>query len=474
MRAAAVIATPATDAQAGLRREIRELGVLLGRTLVRQEGQELLNQVERIRHLIRADRDSAAALLADVEPSDATKLVRAFTTYFHLANVAEQVYRGRELADIRARDGSWLSQAVDRIAAAEIPRSEIEPEVRRLAVRPVFTAHPTEAARRTVLYKLRQIAELLDGAHARVTARLEETVDLLWQTDELRIAKPDVVDEARNAVWYLDGLHADAVPHVLEELAEELGRLGLELAPDARPLAFGTWIGGDRDGNPNVRPDATGRVLDLQHDHGLRDAIAVVDVLRRDLSSSLVIAGATPQLQGSLARDLELLPEVEPRFLRLNAEEPYRLKLTCIQQKLVNTRRRLAAGGAHEEGRDYVGAADLLAELDLVRQSLAEHRGELIAHGRLERAMRTLATFGLHLATLDVREHADAHHHALAQLFDRVGELSWRYADLPRSNRLGLLRKELAGRRPLTPQPAHLDEAGARTLAVFTTVREAL
>ena len=263
MRAAAVIATPATDAQAGLRREIRELGVLLGRTLVRQEGQELLNQVERIRHLIRADRDSAAALLADVEPSDATKLVRAFTTYFHLANVAEQVYRGRELADIRARDGSWLSQAVDRIAAAEIPRSEIEPEVRRLAVRPVFTAHPTEAARRTVLYKLRQIAELLDGAHARVTARLEETVDLLWQTDELRIAKPDVVDEARNAVWYLDGLHADAVPHVLEELAEELGRLGLELAPDARPLAFGTWIGGDRDGNPNVRPDATGRVLDL-------------------------------------------------------------------------------------------------------------------------------------------------------------------------------------------------------------------
>ena len=122
-----------------------------------------------------------------------------------------------------------------------------------------------------------------------MTARLEETVDLLWQTDELRIAKPDVVDEARNAVWYLDGLHADPVPHVLEELAEELGRLGLELAPDARPLAFGTWIGGDRDGNPNVGPDATGEVLDLQHDHGLRDAIALVDVLRRDLSSSLAM-----------------------------------------------------------------------------------------------------------------------------------------------------------------------------------------
>ena len=158
---------PATDAQAGLRREIRELGVLLGRTLVRQEGQELLDQVERIRHLIRADRDSAAALLAEVEPSEAIRLVRAFTTYFHLANVAEQVHRGRELAGIRARDGSWLSQAVDRIAAAEIPRSEMEAEVRRLGVRPVFTAHPTEAARRTVLYKLRQIAELLEGTDPR-------------------------------------------------------------------------------------------------------------------------------------------------------------------------------------------------------------------------------------------------------------------------------------------------------------------
>ena len=472
-RAVAAIAPPTTDAQAGLRREIRELGVLLGRTLVRQEGQELLDQVESIRHLIRADRDSAAALLADVEPAEATKLVRAFTTYFHLANVAEQVHRGRELADIRARDGSWLSQAVDRIAAAEIPASEVEAEVRRLGVRPVFTAHPTEAARRTVLYKLRQIAELLEGADPRASARLEETVDLLWQTDELRIAKPDVVDEARNAVWYLDGLHADAVPHVLEELADELSRLGLELAPDARPLAFGTWIGGDRDGNPNVGPDATGRVLDLQHDHGLRDAIAVVDVLRRDLSSSNLIAGATPELQGSLARDLELLPEVEPRFLRLNAEEPYRLKLTCIQQKLVNTRRRLASGRRHEPGRDYVGAADLLAELELVRASLIEHRGELIAHGRLERAMRTLASFGLHLATLDVREHADAHHHAIGQLIDRLGEEAAPYAELSREDRLAVLSRELASRRPLAFRPPPLDDAGERTYATFEAIRAA-
>src|SRR6185295_5837531 len=327
----------------------------------------------------------------------------------------------------------------------------------------VFTAHPTEAARRTVLYKLRQIADLLSAGGSRVTARLEETIDLLWQTDELRIARPDVVDEARNAVWYFDNLHADAVPDVLEELADELRRLGLDADPERRPLAFGSWIGGDRDGNPNVGPDSIGRVLGLQHDHALRDAIAMVNVLRRDLSSSERIAGATPELRESLARDLELLPEVEPRFLRLNAEEPYRLKLTCVQEKLVNTRRRLAAGSPREEGRDYIGAGELLADLRVVRDSLLAHRGGLIAHGRLERGMRTLSAFGLHLATLDVREHADAHHHVLGQLIDG-------YLDLSRAERRNVLSAELGGDRPLSFRPLAVDAAAQRTFATFEAI----
>jgi phosphoenolpyruvate carboxylase len=440
---------------------------------VRQEGEQLLELVERTRALIRSDRVEAAALLTDLEPAAATRLVRAFTTYFHLANVAEQVHRGRELAALRERDGSWLTQAIDRIAAAGIPRDALADEVGRLQVRPVFTAHPTEAARRTVLYKLRQIADLLSEGGPRVTARLEETIDLLWQTDELRIARPNVVDEARNAVWYFDGLHADAVPDVLEQLADELRRLELDADPARRPLAFGTWIGGDRDGNPNVGPDSVERVLGLQHDHGLRDAIAVVNVLRRDLSSSVRIAGATAELRESLARDLELLPEVEPRFLRLNAEEPYRLKLTCIQQKLVNTRLRLADGRPREGGRDYVGADELLAELRLVRDSLLAHRGGLIARGRLERAMRTLAAFGLHLATLDVREHADAHHHAIGQLMDRLEASRAPYSELSRLERRDLLARELASSRPLAFRPPHLDEAGMRTFATFESIASA-
>jgi phosphoenolpyruvate carboxylase len=470
------------DTQAELRRDIRELGTLLGETLVRQEGQELLDLVERVRLLIRTDRKAAVAQLSAVEPATARRLVRAFSIYFHLANIAEQVHRGRELTALRVSDGTWLSQAVDRIEAADVDQAQLRAELERLAVRPVFTAHPTEAARRTVLAKLRQVAALLDerdqrlaapDAERHLRARLEELIDLIWQTDELRVARPDVVDEARNAVYYFDTLYREALPGVLEALAEQLARLGYELPVDARPLAFGSWIGGDRDGNPNVGPENTDQVLALQHEHAIRGALDLIDELRSDLSPSVRIAGATPALEASLAADLDALPDIEPRYRRLNAEEPYRLKLTCMRQKLLNTRRRLAADRPHEPGRDYAGAGELLAELELVRESLLEHRGELIGRGRVERATRTIAAFGLQLATLDMREHADAHHHAVGQLFDRLAESERPYAELSRDERRELLSRELGSRRPLAPSPPPLDAAGARTFETFAAIRAA-
>ncbi|HSI79269.1 MAG TPA: phosphoenolpyruvate carboxylase [Solirubrobacterales bacterium] len=478
----------ASEPHPALRRDIRELGTLLGRTLVRQEGPELLDLVERVRELIRGDREAPVAVLSEVEPGTAIRLARAFTSYFHLANVAEQVHRGRDLLASRAQRGAWLAQTVDRIASAGVPPDELADAVARLSVRPVFTAHPTEAARRTVLAKLRRIATLLDErdralgadgsvvdpvAERRVRRRLEELVDLLWQTDELRVARPDVLDEARNAVYYFDELHRDALPHVLEALTEELARLDLDLPLEARPLSFGSWIGGDRDGNPNVSPESTLEVLGLQNDHGARNALAVIDDLRVDLSSSVRIAGATAELTESLERDLELLPELDPRYRRLNAEEPYRLKLTCMREKLLNTRRRIAEQRPHRPGRDYSGIGELLDDLVVVRDSLLVHRGELIARGRLETAIRTLAAFGLGLATLDVREHADATHRAVGQLVDRVREHERPYAELSRDERRDLCAAELRSRRPLALQPPSLDQAGARTYETFVAIRRA-
>ncbi|MFI6089081.1 phosphoenolpyruvate carboxylase [Streptomyces sp. NPDC051218] len=466
-----------TTASTELRADIRRLGDLLGETLVRQEGSELLELVEKVRRLTREDGEAAARLLGGTELETAAKLVRAFSTYFHLANVTEQVHRGRELRARRAAEGGLLSRTADRLKDAD--PEHLRQTVQHLNVRPVFTAHPTEAARRSVLNKLRRIAELLEtpvieSDRRRHDTRLAESIDLVWQTDELRVVRPEPADEARNAIYYLDELHAGAVGDVLEDLTAELERVGVQLPEGTRPLTFGTWIGGDRDGNPNVTPAVTWDVLILQHEHGINDALALVDELRGFLSNSIRYTGATEELKSSLQLDLERLPEISPRYKRLNAEEPYRLKATCIRQKLENTKERLARGTAHVDGRDYLGTGELIHDLTLVQTSLRAHKGALFADGRMNRTIRTLAAFGLQLATMDVREHADAHHHALGQLFDRLGEESWRYVDMPREYRQKLLAKELRSRRPLGPQPAPLDAAGEKTLGVFLTVKKAL
>jgi phosphoenolpyruvate carboxylase len=390
---------------------------------------------------------------------------------------------------MRLRRGTWLSQAVDRIAAAGHTADDVAADLRHLRLRPVFTAHPTEAARGAVLTKIHRIARLLEDwdrslgagdapadpvAERRVRRRLEELVDGLWQTDELRAARPEVMDEARNAIYYFDALHHDAVPHTIEALTEELAQLGVDLPPDARPLTFGTWIGGDRDGHPHVTPETTLDVLALQHQHAIRDALDVVDELRDELSGSVRIVGVTAELESSLAEDLEHLRELSPRSRRADSEQPYRLKLACIRQKLVNTALRLAEHRPHEPGRDYRGTAELLADLVVLRDSLLVSRGELIARGRLETAARTLAVFGLHLAAMDVREHADAHHHAIGQLVDRLHERARPYGDMARGDRRDLLGRELRSRRPLATVPPPLDEQATKTYGVLAAIRTAL
>ncbi|MEK8143609.1 phosphoenolpyruvate carboxylase [Streptomyces sp. M10(2022)] len=306
---------PDPAASPELRADIRRLGDLLGETLVRQEGQDLLDLVERVRALTRTDGEAAAQLLGDTDLETAAQLVRAFSTYFHLANVTEQVHRAHEMRDRRAAEGGLLARTADRLKDAD--PEHLRETVKNLNVRPVFTAHPTEAARRSVLNKLRRIAALLEtpvieADRRRHDLRLAENIDLIWQTDELRVVRPEPADEARNAIYYLDELHANAVGDVLEDLAAELERVGVELPAGTRPLTFGTWIGGDRDGNPNVTPAVTWEVLILQHEHGITDALELIDYLRGLLSNSIRYTGATDELLTSLQTDLERLPEISP------------------------------------------------------------------------------------------------------------------------------------------------------------------
>ena len=318
-----------------LRSDVRKLADLLGQSLVRQEGQDLLDLVESVRREVR--NGGGEELLKNLDVKQSVQLVRAFNAFFNLANVAEQVHRARVLSEEREEKGSWISRAVDNILKAQsehkdFTQKDIAQWMEEFSVRPVFTAHPTEAARRSVLSKLGIIAELLDEKKSAQSERgLAEAVDLLWQTDELRLGRPEPLDEAVNALYYLDDLFVVTVPTVLDDFARELERLGVKISPTSRPLSFGTWIGGDRDGNPNITASVTQSAITLQVGHFIRAMLTALDPLRQALSVSTRIAGASDELKTSVATDLANLPEIEDRFKRLNVEEPYRLKATAIR-----------------------------------------------------------------------------------------------------------------------------------------------
>ena len=459
---------PSSDG-AELRADVRRLGDLLGETIARQEGQSLLDLVEQVRQAVREDSTAGANLLAKVDVDESIRLVRAFNAYFHLANVAEQVHRARTLAQERGSGESWLQRTFHRIADQKISRDELARSVASLSVRPVFTAHPTEAARRSILSKLATIADLLDAKNVpENNRRLAEAIELLWQTDELRLERPEPIDEAMNALYYLDDLSRSTVSQVLEDFAFELNKFGITLDSTARPLSFGSWIGGDRDGNPHVTAEVTKNAISTQVGHSIRVTLERLDALRQSLSVSTRIAGASEELLASVKADLIILPEIEERFRRINVEEPYRLKATAIRHKLLLTQKRHASLQDHEPGRDYANTQELLDDLLIMRDSLMSHKGELIANGELDRMIRNVSAFGLTHATLDVREHSDRHHHLLNQLFTADGTTN--YLALSSAERLNLFAAELVNPQPLAANS--IDDLGKQTLATFTAISE--
>jgi phosphoenolpyruvate carboxylase len=409
---------------ADLRNDVRKLADLLGQTIARQESDELLSLVESVRLSVREGQQDQ--ILSKLDDSQTISLVRAFSNYFNLANVAEQVNRSKVLADAHKFGGSWLKKTVDNILQAQkdgktFDSKELQVWIDNFSVRPVFTAHPTEAARRSVLSKMTTIAQLLEQPDSQIkNERLAETIDLLWQTDELRLGRPEPLDEAVNSIYYLDELLIQTVPEVLAEFANEVKRLGVQLSLNARPLSFGTWIGGDRDGNPNITAEVTKAAILLQNSHFTRTVFEHLDELRQALSISTKLAGVSAELEKSVAQDLEKLPEIENRYRRINVEEPYRLKATAIRHKLALTQVRHASGLPHFPGRDYKNTVELINDLEIMRTSLLANNGQLIATGLLERITRAISAFGLTHASMDIREHSDVHHQLLSQIFSNL------------------------------------------------------
>ena len=463
-----------------LRADIRRLGNQLGEALVRQHGPELLDLVEKVRSLGKSARRGGSApaaqelhtLLAALDTEAVIPLVRAFTTYFYLANVAEHVHRIEEMAS----DDRYLRATVDRILAAGLDQQLLDDVVARFEVRPVFTAHPTETARRSILTKRGEVAEMitrrLDTSNPDqidlIDQRSAELIDQIWQTDELRTERPTVVDEARSALYYLVGLAEHVLPRLGEVIARQMARLAPEVEPV--PLRFGTWVGGDRDGNPGVTAETTLQTLGLQHDRGLTLLIEAIEELSDELSMSSALAPPSDALVESLAEDRAQLPEVWQRERARTAEAPYRLKCSFIHARLINTRARVRTGAAHTPGRDYAHPDQLLAELDLISGSLRAARGALIASGAVARLRRAVAMLGFQMAVLDVRQHSARHTAAVDELFGNVGV---DLAAMGGNQRLRTVSAELAGARPLSGPTSTLSDANAETLATFRSIRTA-
>ncbi len=478
--AAMTDATPAatSDYADALRADIKRLGTQLGLSIERQEGADFLDLVENVRVLARRLRreegeaagDELQSLLASADTLDAIRLVRAFTTYFHLANVAEQVHRIEEL-NVRKAHAGRISDTVDRLLEAGHSHKSLMQALERTSLRPVFTAHPTEASRRSILDKLAEVSGLVEtrndgrctpAEHRRIDRRIDELLDAMWQTDEIRRLKPLPIDEARTILYYVEQMARDTLPQLWRDLAASFDDAGMHLPTDQAVVEFGSWVGGDRDGNPNVTPTTTRDVVELQRARALRLLQEALAGLRAELSMTDLIRPASRELQDSVLADQDRFHDVFDRVGTVLEGEWYRLKLAVMSQRLAE-----AARSPHGERR-YRRPSELADDLALFDRSLRAHNGELLADGRLAEVRRLVATIGFHLARLDIRQHTKQHHASLDRLF---GEAGVSYPS-DRAGRIALLVSELNSRRPLSPPGTPLADDDA--LSLFRVLRELL
>ena len=481
-----------------LSEQIHLLGDLLGRTIVEQEGRALFDRVEEVRALAKSSRAGEAGaaeklldLAGQLSLPEALGVVKSFTTYFQLVNLAEEQERVRVLHERAFRAafddrpmGESVGAAIRQLAGDGVGPEQMRTLLQRLYVQPVFTAHPTEAKRRTILAKLRRIATFLakldftafTPEEERDTMQsVAEEIVALWQSDETRLRQPGVLDEVRNGLYFFDEVLFDLAPTLYRSLEDALARAYPGQTFEIPPfLRFGSWIGGDRDGNPFVTVAVTEETLREHKETALRLYQRSLDRMHGHLSASARL-GISPALAESLERDAELFPD---EALRVNSRypmQPYRHKGAYIYRKLAATReanRRPWRADHLPIPNTYHNVEEFIADLRLMRDSLCEHKGERLANGRLGILIRQADIFGFHLATLDLRQHADQLRSALSEIFRCYG-LSADYAALPEIDKEILLTRELLGHRPLTPAQLDFSPETNETLELFRLARKA-
>ena len=423
--------------------------------------------------------DHLAALVASLDLDQTEVLVRSLTRWFQLVNLAEDNQRVRRLRRRDARDAPAPRQGSMRHAIAELATrgttaAELGELLRGAELRLVMTAHPTEARRRTTIDKLARLfgvlRELDDVAHADPVGarrRLLATVQELWGSDELRAASLTVLEEVRGGLIHFATTLAETVPRVYRDLEEALAEFYPGERFEVPPLlSFGSWIGGDRDGNPFVTPATTVQALELMREQCLRFLEGRVELLAGRLSLSDRVGGAAPGLEPILTAGTDRFPELASQLAALNPEEPYRRALTFVRERVRATMRQDA--GAYRE------PAELLDDLRLVERSLLDGAGAFTAAGDLHDVIRQVEVFGFHFARLDIREHARVHRRTLGEIYATLG-ICDDYAALSEDERISLLCRDIADHRPLVPADSAGFSAGTReTIETFRMLRSTL
>jgi phosphoenolpyruvate carboxylase len=428
-----------------LRRDVRSLGAILGQVLVEQSGRELFASVEELRRLLIEHRETARRhpeqassslpelmlkaqeIVAGMDLSRAYQVTKAFATYFELTNLAETNHRRRRRRagkldrEHAPLPGSFRGTLV-RMKAAGISAEDAVAALSQIVITPVFTAHPTEVARQTVLLKRRRIAqelERLDRLPLTVEdaedceANIRAEVTSLWQTDEVRLAKPTVDDEIRMGLRYFRLSLFDALPRIYGEVAESFREVyGFELNENTLPdlVQFGSWIGGDRDGNPLVKPACIRDALEMARSLILREYLNDVESLSDRLSSSRRQTGVSEELLSRLKHYERTTPGVHLAWGPHNTSETYRRFLSYMFHKLQQSREAVDAAAAYRD------AAEFEDDLLLVQNSLLSNRGERLARTYVGSLLRKVRTFGFHLYALDIRQHAAVHARAIEEL----------------------------------------------------------
>jgi phosphoenolpyruvate carboxylase len=499
------------EKDARLRHDIRSLGDALGRAIMLHDGSQVLDTEEMLRLNCKRLRDCSERIAFATEPQykqlkaelividkkirdivencdldTAIDVIRAFTVYFHLVNTAEQHHRIRrrhmyEITDNPVAQRGSLAALVEFFQQNSLDSRTIQELLNQLSIELVFTAHPTEATRRSLIIKSRRLAELLDAhdheakmprrQRANWQRELESTVDLLWRTDSILHVRLEPLDEIKMGLYYLEEILFNVVPELYEELEQRLQTLYPDANIPVPPfLRLGSWIGGDQDGNPHVTPETLMQALHLQRARVIEMYRSSIEALAQEYSQSFKYCTISKALEQSIAYDALYMPDYDRELGPQTAQEPYRRKLSFMWKRLGAT---LAVHDGKRDHFFYSQADELLVDLELVRESLVADGEQELTPGRLSKLIRQVQVFGFHFAALDVRQHSERHASALAELLQVTGLLQGDYRSLDETERLLVLEKLLRDPRILPRHTLNLSDETMHILATFDAIAKA-